>query len=70
MSSRENDNIQLVRWALNALNAGDTTNVSELSALHTLILSHRRIPLDRNERAPRVYRYRNEYSKCLFRSTL
>jgi hypothetical protein len=46
MSSRENDNIQLVRWALNALNAGDTTNVSELSALHTLILSHRWIPLD------------------------
>ena len=29
MSSRENDNIQLVRRALNALNAGDTTNVSE-----------------------------------------
>jgi hypothetical protein len=29
MSSRENDNIQLVRGALNTLNAGDTTNVSE-----------------------------------------
>ncbi|TLX66049.1 MAG: ester cyclase [Thaumarchaeota archaeon] len=27
--SRENDNIQLVRRALNTLNAGDTTNVSE-----------------------------------------
>jgi hypothetical protein len=40
------ENIQLVKDAINALNTGDTTKVSELSVLHTLIMNHRWTQLD------------------------